>query len=576
MKKIIAIVLSACVVVFNNCSDDAYTDKYSDPNKITTVQIDKLMVGVFVACNDWAIMGYNRYFSIDNLYLANFTQSFGRPWSNTMYLPGWSMDGSGQYSSLFTAKGRFNKLEDLYNELSEADKPKYESYYLAAKLHLYGFLVSMLDTYGDLPFTEGGRVASTGDINTSNAHFDKAEDLYKLVIDETKTIGIRFGSISIPFGATQDFINKGDASKWQKYANSLRLRAALRVASQGALASYGRAAIKEIVENPGTYPVVETIDDNIQIANGPNGSPYYVSDNNGFGDSGGSSASASDAIVSRMLSDYSSETWSGTYQEGIDDPRIAILYQLACKTPKFSAGDPTYEDNLLKSVEIPTVFRGLDYTMSDQTYQDYTTNATGISRVRHCGFMWYNLNLNHQIISAPEIWFIKAEAYLNNWASGDAESAFKEGVKQSIKNYFLQHTTKSQPDDAVGAGGTDARGYVINPQTPDEAWLEDFAAARWKAPINDVHPYVDKLDAIITQKYLDFSVVYVREAWSDLRRTGYPSDITFPTVSNPTVPNVPVRLRYPVGERDYNKNFNEVNRPGFNADDYYTKLFWMK
>jgi hypothetical protein len=50
----------------------------------------------------------------------------------------------------------------------------------------------------------------------------------------------------------------------------------------------------------------------------------------------------------------------------------------------------------------------------------------------------------------------------------------------------------------------------------------------------------------------------------------------FPTVSDATVPNLPVRLRYPTGERDYNKNFAEVNRPGFNADDYYTNLFWAK
>lgn len=59
----------------------------------------------------------------------------------------------------------------------------------------------------------------------------------------------RFRTIPVPRNfSTQDFINWGDMDKWERYANSLRLRLAMRVASQGELTEEGRTAIKEILE----------------------------------------------------------------------------------------------------------------------------------------------------------------------------------------------------------------------------------------------------------------------------------------------------------------------------------------
>ncbi|MDR3093122.1 MAG: SusD/RagB family nutrient-binding outer membrane lipoprotein, partial [Bacteroidales bacterium] len=163
------------------------------------------------------------------------------------------------------------------------------------------------------------------------------------------------------------------------------------------------------------------------------------------------------------------------------------------------------------------------------------------------------------------------------WATGGtAKDAFKEGIKQSIKLFFKYQANKSKSDIDKGTDGRGYEGWVINPAEPNDAWIEQFAEDRWNTPVNGQHSYVDELDKIITQKYIAFNILNVREAWNDLRRTGYPSGLNFPTVSDAIVPNVCVRLRYPSGERDFNKNFAEVNRPGINADDFYTKLFWAK
>jgi hypothetical protein len=587
MKKIIStttlLALLACIFTFSRCSDDDYTEKYVDPNKITSLLMEKVMTGVLIKINDWAIMSYGRYYSYDNLYLANFTQSFGRPFSNTMYYNGWSDDGSGKYSSLLSAVGLFKKLEAMYNDLTDVEKPAYEAYYIAAKTHLYAYLLAMLDLYGDIPFTYGGLVAATGDINNSNAHFDHAEDLYKMIIDETKEMGIRFSQVTKPkdFTASSDFVNDADFERWQKEANSVRLRAAIRVASQGVLTDVGRAAIKEILENPTLYPIVENNDENVIINNLRN-RPGDQRNQQGFDEGDGSNNLASDDMVSRMLSNYDRATWSGSYQDGVDDPRVALLYDLSVKEPNTGVGYPSYKDADGKTitqsnVAEPTVFRGRTYEMPDGVASTYSGATTkGISYIRHNGMFWNNAEFDHQIITASELWFIKAEAYLNGWANGDAKAAFKEGVKQSIKFYFLYHNIKTNADDAKGEDGKSRRGWVLNPDEPDDDWIDAFAEARWATPINSFHPYTDQLDAIITQKYIHYSIFFVQEAWNDIRRTGYPSGLYFPTVSDANRPNVPVRLRYPTGERDFNKNFSEVNRPGFNADDFYTKLFWAK
>jgi hypothetical protein len=583
MKKIISTtILLACIFTFSRCSEDEYTEKYTDPNKITDLLMEKMMTGVFVKINDWTTMGYGRFYSYDNLYLANFTQSFGRPFSNSMYHNGWSDDGSGKYSSLLSTNGLFKKLEIMYNDLAELEKPAYEAYYIASKTHLYAYLLAMIDLYGDIPFTQGGMVAATGDLSYSNAHFDHAEDLYKLIIDEMKDVGLRFAQVAKPkdFTVNADFVNDADFGRWQVYANSIRLRAAMRVASQGPLTDIGRAAIKEILENPTLYPIVTNNEENIIIANRRN-YPGDMTNQQGFDEGNGSNNCASDDMISRMLSNYDRATWSGSYQDGIDDPRVPLIYDMAVKEKGKAAGYPSYVDAdgktvTQENVAEPSVFRGHTYEMNETDVSAYTGAAQGISLVRHNGLFWNNGNFDHLIITAAEMWFIKAEAYLNGWANGDAKAAFKEGVKQSIKLLFYYQNNRTTTDNAMPEDGKARRAWVINPDEPDDAWLDAFAEARWAAPVNNQHPYASQLDAIITQKYVNYNIFFVQEAWNDLRRTGYPSGLYFPTVSDPTMPNLPVRLRYPTGERDFNKNFSEVERPGINADDFYTKLFWAK
>lgn len=111
--------------------------------------------------------------------------------------------------------------------------------------------------------------------------------------------------------------------KWERYANSLRLRLAMRVATQGALQAEGRAVIKEILENPADYPLVEEQGNNIFIVNQKSGQLNFTA-GHGLGD-WVTNRLASGPIIDRMLShgNYdmtSNDPLSGVYVKGEDDP----------------------------------------------------------------------------------------------------------------------------------------------------------------------------------------------------------------------------------------------------------------
>ena len=94
-----------------------------------------------------------------------------------------------------------------------------------------------------------------------------------------------------------------------------------------------------------------------------------------------------------------------------------------------------------------------------------------------------------------------------------AEEEFKTAVSQSVTLYYYY--------DSIGSG-ENCRRY----DAPASEEIADFADAKWNSAA-----YADKLDAIITQKWLHFGFLTSREAWSDIRRTGYPSGLIFPEVS---------------------------------------------
>lgn len=557
MKKLSISLALGVLLTLGACSEYDFDSKYEDPSKVTTVSISNLMVGVFQRVKDYDLYEYNRFFGFDSQFVGKYAQTFGYTYSSSMYTPGYTPFIDSQWDNLYSALTQLRKLESLYNEESTGQQEQDEAFLLAARLQVYDFFAATVDVFGDMPFSKACTLPLTNDVQQSYAPYDKAEDIYRTILSELKEMAPRFRTIPVPRNfSTQDFINWGDMDKWERYANSLRLRLAMRVASQGELAEEGRAIIKEILENPTEYPLIEEQANNVFITNQKSGQLNFTA-GSGLGD-WVTNRLASGPVIDRMLShgNYnmeSSDPLTGTYVEGTDDPRI-LLYYNPVKIVNRNTGQ-TDEHRYL----------GTDVSVSDELTEYYNSQAEdelittnkGFSQITQNGFFWQNDKFDMLIMASPEIHFIKAEAYAMGYGVAQdmtrAEEEFKTAVSQSIRLWYYY--------DSIGTG-ENTRRY----EAPTDEAIAAFADARWKSS-----DYTDKQDAIITQKWVHFAFLVSREAWSDLRRTGYPSGLVFPEVAG-TIPNVPNRWRYPTTEVNYNPYYKDVQA----EDTYYTKLFWAK
>lgn len=579
MKKIISItMLLACMFAFSRCSEDAYDDKYADPTKASEFTLDKLMSGTFLHANNFAMSGYSRYFGYEPQLLGKQSNSLGFTLDDGVYYR-WELDGWGEppYGDLMKGIAAYRVMESYYEGQSDEDKAASEAFLLATNVHMLAHTLYILDFYGDIPFDEVGRIAMTQDVADSHPHYQKAAELYSMMLDRLGEINTRLAQAQRPptFGS-QDFINKGDMTQWRRYANSIRLRAALRVSTQGELAEKGKGVIAEMLNNPNSYPLVEDNEQNIQIARQETG-PLNVEGGSGF--DWHNLQTASTELINRMQKAGD----GGVYVDGEDDPRLPLLYCMATKNgemPVETAAEEEVKDPLKTGKAVPTVFRGACASSDYDEFQTmfFARETRGYySRVRMNGFFWRNQKWDHQIVSAAEIWFIKAEAYERGWASGDAKAAFKEAIRQSIRFYFKYHNTRNRTEldntDADYLNGAQQR-VVNDPTEPSDAWIGTFAEDRWTKQIDGSAYAGGSIDAILTQKWVNFSYLFCGEQWSDLRRTGYPRMVYKPDHSaSSEVLNVANRLRYPSNDRNFNRNFaTEVG----SLDNFTSVMFWAK
>lgn len=527
MKNIIYIIILTIFSGLSGCQDSEFSEFYPDPSKTTEITCPKLMTGVFYSSLQYTKPSYYRYYTMDIMTLSRYTQTIGVQNGDGMYQPN-NNYAFERWKSFYKSLAQFRLLEDTYSKLDADKKADYEIFVMSSKIFLYGQMQEIIDLWGDIPFHGAGFLPVTEDLKTSYAPYEKADALYKLMMDDLKEINSQMlvleGKTNPLAGSfkEQDYINGGSILKWRKYANSLRLRMAMRVASQGALSTEGKAALKEMLENSADYPVVDNNNETIQIvADEKSFNPLLDEDGSlgimkAFDTTNGKGAvnRAPKAMLDRMLP---------------DDPRTPVMFSPNAK------GDYTglnaLDGNAVQQVgldRIPNLYASID-------------SAT-INR---------NNKLPGILFTAAEVSFIKAEAFNEGYArsTSDAKAAFEQAVTQSVNFYYDLNALSS---------------FATPVPRPSDATIAAFAASKWAD---------DLKVAIATQKWLHFGCIHTLEAWNELRRTKLPQ-LDYLTDNASVDCKTPVdRFMYPLNERDFNSaNYKQVQA----QDTYYTKIFWAK
>jgi hypothetical protein len=584
MKKIISILsitmLLTCTFTFSNCSEESYDAKYKDPGKSSTVELEKLFSGTLLWSKDWAMSTYNRFFGWESQVLDKQANTIGVTLDEggVFYnLEGYT-DGMPPYGDLSKMISSYHFMQTTFDALPENEKADKEIYLMAAETHLYAMTAFIMSIFGDIPFDEVGAVASSGNVADAHPHYQDDQALYEKMLDRLGELNTKFAAVteSDPLFQAQDFINKGDVDKWRRYTNSIRLRVALLVSTNGPLADKGQAVIKEILSTPANFPVIETNEQNVcmdQVNIG--GSQLDINGGSGF--DWVNQRIASTEIIKRMQKAGDGGVWV----DGQDDPRLPILFCLATVNGEFAVLNPEEEvvaDPLKNGKAVPTVFRGACANMDYNVWMEYlypSVNRAYFSYIRSNGFFLSNRNWDNPIITAAEVNFIKAEAFQRGWATGNAKATFKTAIAQSIDFYFKYQNNRTANESQIT--GTTSTSFsfrsVINNAKPDAAWIEAFAEDRWTTRV-DGSSYTEQVEAILEQKWLNFGYEYAGEQWNDLRRTGYPRMYYQKDMEpNAEVPYPMNRSRYPESERNNNLNFQEEVG---SQDNFKDVLFWAK
>ncbi|WP_262712549.1 SusD/RagB family nutrient-binding outer membrane lipoprotein [Arachidicoccus ginsenosidivorans] len=158
---------------------------------------------------------------------------------------------------------------------------------------------------------------------------------------------------------------------------------------------------------------------------------------------------------------------------------------------------------------------------------------------------------------------------------------FENGIKASF-NYLEQGETGSLVQSLInGIGDT----IQLNVNANVNQYFEDNEE-NYLVNIDSAKNDAQKLEAIITQKYIASNQVFGLEAWNEFRRTGYPKSSASPLnnavnsfvslLSQSTAANkLPNRIRYPQSEQTYNeKNWKAAGGDKINV--FTDKIFWAK
>lgn len=146
---------------------------------------------------------------------------------------------------------------DAYH-MTELAVQEGDEFLQAVGIFIKAYCMSCLTTlFGDIPYKE----AYMGSVNLSPA-FETQEEAYKCVIEDIDAAVAILATKPKLANENLDALYGGNAGKWIKFANSLRMRALLYLASIDE--SYW-SEIQKMVDDPVKYPVFESNADNATI-----------------------------------------------------------------------------------------------------------------------------------------------------------------------------------------------------------------------------------------------------------------------------------------------------------------------
>lgn len=512
------LIFISLAVLGTACND--YLDVNTNPNQATTAAPELILSQALTATAN-ALNGYNAYGAQIGGYAAN---AGGYGGFNELVTYSYN---SGNYSGLWT--GVYDNLEDYQYIIDNSLDP--EHYYFNATatiMKVHGFQL-LVDAYNNVPYTDalkGANNLSPAFDDAASVYADLAVQLDNAIATIDKGLALESSGEVKKLG-TADILFAGDMVKWKKLANTIKLRLLVR--------GNGKVTFSNTsFSNDGFLSTDALIDPGFSRDNGKQNPAWNTW---AYSYTGGA------AIKSWIPTTFIMAFYNGTKLS--DAKRGAAIYY---QYPSTGTNQLGHEGN-----EVPSCPTGSFWYPSSERTGTAAGNTTGVLKGPDAGY---------PLFTAAESYFLQAEAAVRGIASGNAKTLFNDGIKASYSYlYMLPSGTISGDDNG------DAAAYISNNSS---SYLVNFDLATTTE---------QKVEAIITQKYIALNFIHSHEGWNEYRRTGYPTvsgtgaTSTFASTASQSTraDRLPSRILYPGSEIA----FNGANVPqGINS--FTSLIFWAK
>jgi len=469
MKKYISIIFATLAMAGSSCKKD-YLELSKNPNTPTVTTPNLLLSGALKTTADIVNGGGYTQYAAWIGYLS---------WS-TGFQPNVAL------LSYQITSATYDLFTPLYGNLTNysalaASTP--EPYFQAiSKIMTVFDYQALVDNYNNVPYSQAlkGTAVLNPKYDDGSAIYD---DLMKQL--DAAIVQIQGAPVGALTPGTADIMYKGDMTKWLKFANTLKLRIALRQSNIGAKTAALKAATNATsalgylditngaVVNPGYLN---------SDANGGQQSPLWR--NYGYTQNGGATANNQQ---------YQANTYGKNQLTANGDTRGFQVY-------------------------LPTngVIISSDFGQ--------TTPPPGGTVSKVGNGLLKSATMNATIMSSSEALFLEAEAAKSGYISGSDASLFNAGITASFTE--------------LGVPG-DAAGYITANPYPTAVANPLLSPAQLDAL---------QEKAIITEKWKALAVYGGFEAFNEFRRTGYPDNIPLSIFPGANPPNQLTRIPYPAVE----------------------------
>lgn len=405
MKKQIIILITLAFTL--SCSD--FGDLNEDPKEATSVPAQTVYANANKNLVD---------LMTESSVNINIFRFFAQTWTSTTYTdePNYDLkvrDQPGAHWD-FSYRDILRDLNEARNIINNSDNggiaPEVLQNQLASISVLEVFTYHVLvDVFGDVPFTEALN------IDNVNPMYENDAAIYTALISKLNEAINAINENAGSFGDS-DLIYGGDMSQFKKFANSIKLRMAVRIADvdAGTAATMASEAIASgVFESNADNAVMQYLDGS------PNANPVWTD----LVESGRQDFIPSDVVVNLMVE--------------LDDPRIPVYFR-----PNLGAG----------------VYRGGAYGEN----APYATHT-------HLGDIFHEPDTEGLLMDYPEVSFLLAEAEELGLAdpAGTPEENYNAAVTASLDYWGVDGADSylGQPDVAYSSAS--------------DTWQETVAVQKW-------------------------------------------------------------------------------------------------